>query len=197
VINRQRLSEFVQLPSRRQLRMTLGAGAALALICWYFGVDVWHSILLGCALIVIGFACLVGSNSADAHELNWHPGRRSSREGSRNEIANLSRGLRSGWGFIGLTADRRLHVIASRRLALEGLDLSNPQDQLAIEQLIGPQAYRILRSNSGRLPTLRALLHCLDMLDATDSTHYPQPQPPSRRWGRGPSPFSLRRARER
>jgi hypothetical protein len=196
-MNRQRLSEFVHLPTRRQLRLTLGAAAATALICWYFGVDAWHSILLGCAITVTALACVAGSDAPDAHELKWHPGRRSSREGSRNEIVNLSRGLRSGWGFVGLTAERRLRVIARRRLALEGLDLSDPQQRPAIEQLIGRQAYRVLSTNSGRLPTLRALLHCLDALDAIDSTHYPPPQPRSRRWGRGAIPLSLRRARDR
>jgi hypothetical protein len=196
-MNWQRLGELVALPSRRQLRFTLGAGAALALICWYFGVDFWHAILLAVAITVTALACLLALTATDAHDLSWRPGRRASREGSRNEIANLSRGLRSGWGFVGLTAERHLRVIARRRLALEGLDLSNPQHQPAIERLIGPSAYRVLSSNRGRLPTLRALLHCLDMLDASDPTHYPAPQPRPRQWGRGAIPLSLRRARER
>jgi hypothetical protein len=193
----RRLGEFVQPPTRRDLTLTLAAGAAIALICWYFGVDAWHAILLGCAITVTALACLVGSTVPDALDLNWRPGRRTSREGSRNDIASLARGLRSGWGFVGLTAALRLQVIARRRLSLEGLDLNNPQHQAAIERLIGRPAYRVLMTRNGRLPTLRGLIHCLDMLDAVDPTHYPPPQPSSRRWGRDAIRFSLRRARER
>jgi hypothetical protein len=185
---------MVRLPSRRQATQILGAAFLLAVICFYFGVDAWHAILLGCAITVTGFALHVGSMASDARDLSWRPGNRSSRAGSRNEVANLSRSLRAGWGFVGLTAERRLNEIARRRLALEGLDLRNPEHQPAIELLIGGAAYRVLRSRQGRVPSLRALTYTLDMLDAIDSTHYPVPQPRARRWGPLPAiPFSLGR----
>jgi hypothetical protein len=185
------------LPSRRKTIEILGAGFLIALLCWYFGVDAWHAILLGCAITVTALALLVASSAPDALDLSWRPGKRASREGSRSDIASLSSSLRSGWGFVGLTAELRLQQIARRRLALEGLDLKNAEHRSAIEQHIGTPAYRVLVRPGGRLPRLRALLSCLDALDAIDPTNYPAPQPRARRWDLPGIPFSLGRARER
>jgi hypothetical protein len=194
--NRQ-LIGMLHLPSRRETIEILGAGLLIAVLCWYFGVDAWHAILLGCAITVTALALLVGSSAPDALDLSWRPGKHARREGSRSDVANLSSSLRSGWGFVGLTAERQLQQIARRRLALEGLDLKNADHRSAIEQRIGTRAYRVLVSPAGRLPSLRALLNCLDALDAIDSTHYPAPQPRARRWDLPGIPFSLGRARER
>jgi hypothetical protein len=196
-MSRRALGELVRLPTRRDLLGTLGVGILIAAICWFFGVDVWHAILLGCAITVTALACLVGASAPDAGDLSWRPGKRASREGSRNDVSSLSASLRADWGLVGLTAERRLHQIARRRLALEGLDLHDPDHRLAIERLIGTQAYRALvRPKGGRLRQ-RTLIHSLDMLDAIDSTYYPAPQPRSRRWDLNAIPFSLGRARER
>lgn len=190
------LSQMLHLPSRRETVASLAAGTAIAVICWYFGVDVWHSILLGCAITVTALACNAGTLAMDARELSWRPGSRSSRAGSRNDVASLSASLRVDWWFVGPTADRRLHAIARRRLALEGLDLDNPDHRLAIEQRIGTAAYRVLARRSSRRLRLRLLVYCLDTLDAIDSTHYPAPAR-ARRRDRLSVPFSLGRARER
>jgi hypothetical protein len=193
----RRLNEMLQLPSRRETAEILGCAFVAAAICWYFGVDVWHAILLGCAITVTALAVLIGSAAPDALDLSWRPGKRSQREGSRSDVANLSRSLRSGWGYVGLTAERQLQQIARRRLALEGLDLGNADHRPAIEQRIGAASYRVLVRPHGRMPTLRALISCLDALDALDSTHYPVPPPRSRRWDLSRIPSSLGRARER
>lgn len=191
------LRQKLRLPNRREAARTLGAGLLLALVCWYFGVDVWHSILLGCAITVSALALLIGAGAPDARDPNWRPGRRASREGSRSDVANLSGSLRSGWGFVGLTAQRQLMQIARRRLALEGLDLGNAEHRPAIERRIGPRAYRVLVSRPDKMPSLRSLLYCLDVLDALDSTHYPARQPRSRRWDPRAIPLRLGRARDR
>ena len=191
------LIEMLHLPSRREMIEIFGAGFLIAVLCWYFGVDAWHAILLGCAITVTALALLVGSSAPDALDLSWRPGKRASREGSRSDVANLSSSLRSGWGFVGLTAERQLQQIARRRLAVEGLDLRNADHRSAIEQRIGAPAYRVLVSPAGRLPRLRSLISCLDALDAIDSTHYPAPQQRARRWDLPGIPFSPGRARER
>jgi hypothetical protein len=102
----RRLNEMLHLPSRRETFGILGAGILTAAICWYFGDDVWHAILLGCAVTVTALALLVGSSAPDALDLDWRSGRRARREGSRSDVANLSASLRSGWGYVGLTAER-------------------------------------------------------------------------------------------
>ena len=193
----RRLKEMLHLPGRRATIEILGAAFLIAAICWYFGVDAWHAILLGCAITVTALAVLVGSSAPDALELSWRPGKRARREGSRSDVANLSGSLRSGWGYVGLTAERKLQQIARRRLALEGLDLGNADHRSAIEQRIGAASYRVLVRPHGRLPRLRGLVSCLDALDAIDSTHYPAPPPRPRRWDLPRIPFSLGRARER
>lgn len=191
------LNEMLHLPSRRVTIEILAAACVIAVICWYFGVDGWHAILLGCAITVTALAVLVGTAAPDALDLSWRPGKRAQREGSRSDVANLSRSLRSGWGYVGLTAERQLQQIARRRLALEGLDLGNADHRSAIEQRIGAASYRVLVRPHGRLPRLGGLLKCLDALDAVDSTHYPVSPSRSRRWGLATIPFSLGRARER
>ncbi len=177
MMHSQWLNEVLHLPSRQATRKILGAGFLLAVICWYFGVDVWHAILLGAAITVIALALLIGYSAPDSRDLSWRPGMRVRREGSRSEIADLSASLHGGWGYVGLAAQERLQQIARRRLALEGLDLNNAEHRAAIERRIGAGAYRALASSNGRVPRLRTLLSCLDVLDALDSTRYPAPQP--------------------
>ncbi len=191
------LTRMLRWPTQRETIRTLAAGWSIAAICWYFGVDVWHAILLGCAITVAALAAAVGSSAPDARDLSWRPGKRASREGSRNDVASLSSSLHVGWGFVGLTAERHLNQIARRRLAVEGLDLRNPDDQPAIERLIGASAYRVLKRGQGRRLRLGRLLYVLNVLDAIDAIHYPAPEPRLRRRNPRPISSSLRRASDR
>lgn len=175
-----RLGELLRLPTRRETSRAAAAAALAAVICWYFGVNVWHAILLGCAVTVVSFAVMAGASTPALRDLGWHY-RSRRRLGSRNEIARLAQSLRSGWEPVGLTAERRLQQLARRRLALEGLDLLNRDHGDAIERLIGGRAYRTLVHPLGRRPRLRALLRCLDALDAIDAKHYTPPPPRPRR----------------
>lgn len=194
---RRRLNELLRPPSRRELGEIVGAALLISAICWYFGVDVWHAILLGCAITVTALALLVGYSAPDSRDLSWWRDRRPRNEGSRSDIANVSSSLHGGWGLVGLTAERKLRQIARRRLAFEGLDLTNPEHRAAIERRIGARSYRALVNPRGRVPSLRALLSCLDALDAIDPTHYPATRPRARRWDPPWIPFSQGRARER
>ncbi|MGH2873020.1 MAG: hypothetical protein ACRDL5_11240 [Solirubrobacteraceae bacterium] len=172
--------------------------ALIAAICWYFGADVWHAILLGCAITVAAIAAnSAGLSVPQPGALGWRPSGPARRAGARDEVATLSGSLRAGWGYVGLTAERRLSQIARRRMALEGLDLRNPEHRLAIERRIGEPAYRSLVNNGSRRLRLRTVVYCLDALDAVDASHYPAPQPRSLR--RGPSLIGSRpwRTRER
>ena len=188
---------MLRLPTRRETIRTLCAGVLIAAICWYFGVDVWHAILLGCAITVTALAVGAGTSAPDARDLSWRPGERARNDGSRNDVASLSSSLHAGWGLVGLTAERRLHEIARRRLALDGLDLQNADHRLAIERRIGGRAYRILARGQTRRLRLRTLRYCLDMLDAIDANHYPTPRPRSQGLDLQSILTSLGRARER
>jgi hypothetical protein len=191
------LTEMLRLPTRREAIRTLCAGVLIAAICWYFGVDVWHAILLGCAITVTALAAVAATSAPDARDLSWRPGKRVRNDGSRNDVASLSSSLHAGWGFVGLTAERRLHEIARRRLALDGLDLRNADHGLAIERRIGGRAYRILVRGQRRGLRLRTLRYSLDMLDGIDPNHYPTPLPRSQGWDLQSTLTSLGRPRER
>lgn len=162
-------------PNRRAAVQVLCVAAPVAALCWYFGVDVWHSILLGCAITVAVLACGAATSAPDISDVGWRAGRKASRDGSRNDVASLSSSLRAGWGLVGLTAERQARQIARRRLALEGLDLADPAHRPAIERRIGGSAYRVLTRQSHRRLRMRTLLSCLDALDTLDPAYYPVP----------------------
>lgn len=171
----------MNLPDRRAGLRILGAATTVALICWYFGVDVLHAIMLGATITVIGFACLIVGTTPQTRDLRWR-GRRAARgSGSRSDVSNLSGALRGSWGQVGRTAERRLWQLARRRLGLEGLDLQNPRDREAIELRLGRPMYRVLmRAGKGGM-RMRTLGQCLDRLDALNPTYYPEPRATERR----------------
>lgn len=159
------ITELLQPPSRRSIVRVL-AGAILAgALSWYFGADVWHSILLGSAVATIAVIGLIGS-AVQIHDTNWRHSRRNNRGGSRNDVAELSWSLRGSWGRVSPQVMWRVTRIARQRLAAHHLDLSNPRDQPKIEQLIGRRSYALLVRPERRPPLLRSLLRCLDELDA-------------------------------
>ncbi len=172
MMDRQALTAKLRLPSRRETLQTVCIAFAIAAICWYFGVDAWHSILLGAAITVVMLAIAAGSNAPLAeNRSSGHDRKRAG--GSRSDVAMLSGSLRVGWGTVGLPAEGRLHKIAVRRLALEGLYLDNPAHREPIERRIGTRAYRSLTRSTGRGMRLRTLIYCLDVLDTLDHNHYP------------------------
>jgi hypothetical protein len=162
-----------EMRSRAALRSVLAA-LVIAAICWYFGVDVWHALLLGTAITVIFLAVGVATSASDAALPSWRASERRGADGSRKDVETMAWSLRGSWGRIGLTAERELRRIARRRLALEGLDLSNPAHRPAIEALVGAPVYQVLtRERWGRL-SLRTLGRTLDALDQVNSNYYPQ-----------------------
>lgn len=161
------------MPSRRAWRPVASA-LLIALVCWYFGVDVWHALLLGAAVTVIVLAAGAASSASDAALPSWRPSERRGAGGSRGDVEAMAWSLRGSWGRIGLTAERELRRVARRRLALEGLDLANPAHRGEIQALVGEQVYRVLtRERWGRV-SLRTLERTLDALDRVNSNYYPQ-----------------------
>jgi hypothetical protein len=192
----------VGLPRRKATIWTFIVAVAVPATCWYFGADVWHSIALGCVVTTVGVVTLVATGDWEIGNTGLQGTPRASREGARGEVAELSWSLRTSYGRVDTKAASRVRQLARRRLALHHLDLNDPADRSAVEQLIGPYAYNVL-VRSERRPLLRSLLHCLDALDALGAmdAHGPahRAAPPSRRRRRGPVhlPHRQRRASER
>jgi len=155
----------------------------VAAFCWYFGVDVWHAVLLGSVLTTVGLISMVGTADGDLGNTDWRGGARPNRDGARGEVAELSWSLRTSYGRVNHKAVTRVRQLARHRLAQHQLDLNDPADRRGVELLIGRNAYAVLVL-SERRPFLRSFLHCLDALDSMDGMR--PTAPPSRRRRQGP-----------
>jgi hypothetical protein len=140
----------------------------VALICWYFGADVWHSLLIGGAVTTLLLSLAIALDAPNFGATDWRGGRGANRRGSRGDVKELSWSLRGSYGQVGGTAVRRARQVARRRLAARGLDLLNPDDRPEIERLIGRRPYVVLVRGDRRPPLLRSFVRCLDALDALE-----------------------------
>jgi len=194
---RRGLFGLIRPPDRRTTIGVLIIALLLAAICWYFGADAWHSILIGTALTTVGLSGLVGTAGPDPGNTDWRGDGRRNRDGARSDIAELSGSLRGRYGRVSSRAAWRVQQLARQLLALHELDLLDPADRREIEWLIGRSAYAILVRGERRPPLLRSLLHCLDVLDTLDPAR-PAVLPSTSRH-RTPifTLHRLRRARER
>jgi hypothetical protein len=163
---------------RRTACRLLAAGFLTGVSCWFFGLDAWRAILSGCSVTAAGLVLSLRSVVPEPRHLAWTPGAPARQRGSRSDVANLSRSLHSGWGYVDLDAQERLQSLVRRRLLLDdGLDLDRADQRSAIERRIGAKSYRLLTQRQDGVPTLRGLISCLDALEATDSAHYSPPRP--------------------
>jgi hypothetical protein len=167
-------------PMRRAACKVLVVALLLSAICWYFGADVAHSILIGTALTTLGVLSRVGTANPGLTDTNWRGGDLPNWEGARGDIAGLSSSLRGSYGRVTDHAMSRVKGIARQRLAQSGLDLLDPADRPRIEQLIGTGAYAILVWRGRNPPRLRQLVHCVDVLEALGPAQ-PVASPSSRR----------------
>src|ERR1700733_7575942 len=149
------LTPLGRRPDRRSAAVGVFAALVLSAICWYFGADVWHSLLLGSAATAIAVTLWVAAG-VEVSDTSWQEVRHGP-TGSRHDVMNLSGSLRAGFGGVGQTAEWRLKQIARQRLALLHLDLGSPTDRAEIEQLIGRRTYRILVRSGRRRMRLRSL----------------------------------------
>lgn len=187
---------LVRLPQRRVTALALIVVVLVAAVCWYFGTDVWHSLLLGGVLTTVGLISLVGIPARDPSVTEWRAGPSPNREGARGDVAELSWSLRTSYGGrVDIRAVSRVRQLARRRLALHQLDLNDPADRPGVEALIGRSAYAVL-VHRDRRPMLRSLLHCLDALDTLGPTMPTAPPSRLRRRARIFVPNRLRRTRE-
>jgi hypothetical protein len=170
------MSAALQRPARRTaVRVTLIA-LLVAAICWFFGADVWHSILFGTVLTAVGLIVLRGLGP-DVGTVSWRASG-NNRHGARRDVDQLSWAMRGSYGRVDGAAVWRVQRLAAQRLALHHLELQNAADRSRIEQLLGRRAYLLLARGERRPVSLRALLQCLDALDVLDALALTQPAPP-------------------
>lgn len=153
-------------PRRGRVVLVLIVGVLTAGVSWYVGMDTGHAVTLGTVLAAVAVSWIA---VPDHERVEWPEESGAGREGARRDVVQLSWSLRPHYGRIRQAALGRVQDLARYRLGLRQLDLDNPADRAAIERLIGPAAYATLRSRAaGRLPLLRSVVHCLDVLDRLD-----------------------------
>jgi hypothetical protein len=157
------------LDRRATIRIPLTA-LLIAAVCWYFGADVSHSILIGSAVTTLGLIFSIANDNPHFGNTGWQSDRRTSQQGVRRDVAQLSRSLRGSYGRVGCGAMTQAKRLGRQRLALHQLDLLNPADRPRIEQMIGHHAYAVLMRGERRPPVLRSFVHSLNALDALDPT---------------------------
>ena len=168
-------------PGRRARIRMLFTALLISTICWYFGADVWHSILIGSALTTLGMIGLIANDNPAIRNTAWQSDSRSNRQGARRDVAQLSWSLRGSYGRVGSGAVLKAQLLARQRLALYQLDVLNPADRQRVEQIIGHHACAVLVRGERRPPFLRSFIRCLDALDAIDPTRPAALQSRSRR----------------
>jgi hypothetical protein len=181
-------------PARRNTIGVVLLALLVAGICWFVGADVWHALLFGAVLTMLGLVSLHGLG-ADVGTINWRVGS-TNRHGARRDVDQLSWSMRGSYGRVDSAAVWRVQKLARHRLALHGLDLLNPADQPRVQQLIGRRAYLVVTRGERRPASLRALLQCLDALDALNALDPNQTLPPvqlKQRRGRNLIPHRPRR----
>lgn len=195
-LGRSLLRVLRTLDRRATIRILLTA-LLIAAVCWYFGADVWHSILIASALTTLALVGLIANDHPDFSKTGWQSDSSSNRHGARRDVAQLSWSLRGSYGRVGSGAVLRARGVARQRLAPFKLDPLDPADRPMIEQMIGRDAYAVLARAERRPPFMRSFIHCLDALDGLDPTLSVALQSSSRRRFPNFTPHRPRRARER
>lgn len=160
------LADLIRPPRHRRVVLSAVGVVLVAGIAWYLGLDTWNAIELGgvlLALVILWILPPRGEHADRAVSSQAVP------QGYRRDVAELSRSLHARTG--------RVRGVAAQRLATQKLNLDDPADRAGIERLIGAGTYSTLLPDAQRLPTLRALLHCLDMLDRLDRQHRTKEKP--------------------
>jgi hypothetical protein len=157
------------LDRRATIRILLTA-LLIAAICWYFGADVSHSILIGSAVTTLGLIFKITNDNPDSGNTGWRPDGHTNHKGARRDVAQLSQSLKGSYGRVGYGAVTQAQRLVRQRLVSHRLDPLNPADHPSIEQLLGHHAYAVLVRGKRRPPFLRSFIRCLDALDALDPT---------------------------
>ena len=153
------------------------AGAAVAALLWYLGVDAYFALALGLLTLTLGIVWAAFRGSAT---VPWPAPEDALPAGTRSDVARLAWAFQNHRGSVREPAVRAVRELASRRLARHGLDLGSEADRSAVVAAVGPAAYDALVPPGGILPSAAALAACLDSLDALDA--------PGERGSAAPSP---------
>lgn len=152
------------VPEKRPWRRSALWGFLAGGLMFVIGAPLPHSILVGLAILVAG--PVLDAASIELHDRPEVP-RRLRREGSRHELAKLTRyrGRRSRGPDE--EAIRRLRTIARRRLADLGVEVDDPAQVPRARQLLGSFPYGVLLAQpSAPRISDRHFSHCIRAVEA-------------------------------
>ena len=135
------------------------------------GFDPVHAVILAITAAAMTVLLLA---LPDIRPPYWPRGNAARTDGARDQISALS------WAF--MTRDdsvsvRGLHAVrtaATTRLALHGVDLTDPTHAPAARALLGDRAHLVL-TQDGPPPSMTQIGHCIDRLAAITPTRSPSP----------------------
>ena len=92
------------------------------------------------------------------------------RHGARGEVQELAWAMVGRDGRVSDRILRRVREVATTRLARHGLDLADPVDERAIQELLGSKAFRTLTRTRSPHPTMSEVRQAVDALDRIGTT---------------------------
>ncbi|WP_418276864.1 hypothetical protein ACNHYB_02855 [Isoptericola jiangsuensis] len=145
--------------TRRHLPAALTLLVALALAATD-AVDPVHALTLAAALL----ACRHAWKALDdGRQARWPAPPAEQRHGAREDVTDLGWAAFTRDGRVSTRVTRRVHALATHRLAAHGVHLDDPTHHHAAAQLLGADVLDGIRSR--RPPTARTLHHWLDAID--------------------------------
>jgi hypothetical protein len=157
---------LLQPPLRRSFVLILVAAAVAGGIVWFFGLAIVPSTAVALAVAAVGTTWI---SVQEAAAVVWpsKPTRRS--PGARRDVETLSWSMKTRGGVHEKTLARAREAARHRLLFLSGLDLYDPADRAAIEQVLSPVVVRLLtttRRSNLDLVSFTRLLSALEALGA-------------------------------
>ena len=150
----------------RDWRLWVAFGAAAGLS--------WLAGLAFVTLALVGLAAVAGVLVLTGLDVRPDPGferaRHDRRHGARGELQDFAWAMVARDGRVSERMMRRVREIASARLARHGLDLSDPADERAIEELVGSHVFRTLTRTGSPRPKMSEIRHAVDALDRIGTT---------------------------
>ena len=156
---------------RQNVVLTTASVALVVAVAGYIlGVAWLQLLLLLTGVSTVGVACLALDSVQDDPALPPLD-EAGLNTGTRREVSRLSWVLAGHDNRVGGVPYRRLRAIAVNRLALRGIDVSEPAGDEAARELLGELGYRLLIAESTSAPTQRQFVDCITLLENLDGPH--------------------------
>lgn len=134
----------------------------------------WMAGLAAVTSAFVGVAAVAGVLVLTRFDVRPDPGfdrkRHDRRHGARGEVQELAWAMVARDGRASERMLRRVRELSRSRLARHGLDIDEPADAPAIEELVGTRAFRTLTRSGSPHPKMSEITQAVDALDRIGTT---------------------------